>query len=218
MTALAEKGTTKKLAVNAAADRAEATSAAAKAKPVAAPCVNACDEMPDVAAPQGTTPAGQRRFNFLYRASQAIDYGKHIGFEDAEPSEITLEIIGAAHGAASVWTDLVFELQQRAGATAGNSVMKAKADRATSNDPLALPEFLKRAAKRSAVADNRETPESIREKVGKFHTDLMKYCGHLVAWINNHHELDDEHKGCLMQALELCAGRFQQLAQTIDGR
>ena len=128
------------------ADRAEQTAAAAKARPVAAPSVSACDEMPDVAAPHGTTPAGQRRFNFLYRASQAIDYGKHIAFEDAEPSEITLEIIAAAHGAASVWTDVVSALQQRAGVTAGDGVMKGKADRAEGDsvDPLALPEFLKR--------------------------------------------------------------------------
>jgi hypothetical protein len=94
-----------------AADRAEAN-ATAMAKPI-----DACDEMPDVEAPAGTTPAKQRRFNFIYRCSEAIAYGKQNGFDDAESEEITIEIIAAARHAADVWSALVFELERRRAGT-----------------------------------------------------------------------------------------------------
>jgi hypothetical protein len=72
------------------------------------------------------------------------------------------------------------------------------------------------------VAANEESAESIAEKVGKFHTELMtfadQFCGHLENWSEDHPGLDDESKAALVQALELAAGRFQQLAQAIDGR
>jgi hypothetical protein len=74
----------------------------------------------------------------------------------------------------------------------------------------------------SIVADNKEAPKSITDRVGYFHTELMtftdEYCGRLQAWFEDHAEIDDECKTSLMQALELCAGRFQRLAQSIDGR
>jgi hypothetical protein len=74
---------------------------------------DACDEIPDVETPDGTSPAEQRAFNFIYRASQAIGYGKDNGFEDAEAHEITVSILNAAQDAASVWTDLVAALNKR---------------------------------------------------------------------------------------------------------
>jgi hypothetical protein len=111
--------------VTPAADRAEVTSATAKAKPI-----DACDEMPDVEAPAGTTPAEQRRFNFIYRCSEAIAYGKENGLEDAESHEITDEIIAAARHAADVWSALVFELERRRAGTPSEIVPEQpKADR-----------------------------------------------------------------------------------------
>jgi hypothetical protein len=87
-------------------------------KPVAALAApaatsDACDEMPDVKAPEGTPPPELRRFNFIYRCSEAIAYGKQNGFDDAESHEITDEIIAAARHAADVWSALVFELVRR---------------------------------------------------------------------------------------------------------
>ena len=77
------------------------------------PKADACDEMPDVETPPGTSPSEQRRFNFLYRASQAIGYGKENGFEEASAQEITKSILGAAREAAAVWSDLVSDLERR---------------------------------------------------------------------------------------------------------
>jgi hypothetical protein len=79
----------------------------------AAKTTDACDEMPDVETPPGTTDAEQRRFNFLYRASQAIGYGKENGFEEAATHEITKSIMSAAREAATVWSDLVRDLELR---------------------------------------------------------------------------------------------------------
>jgi hypothetical protein len=76
---------------------------------------NACDIIPDVETPPGTTDAEQRRFNFMYRASQAIGYGNDYGFEDAEAREITKSIIEAAREAATVWCDLVATMETTAG-------------------------------------------------------------------------------------------------------
>jgi hypothetical protein len=76
---------------------------------------NACDIIPDVETPDGTTDAEQRRFNFIYRASQAIGYGNDNGFEDAEAREITKSIIEAAREAATVWSDLVATMETTAG-------------------------------------------------------------------------------------------------------
>jgi hypothetical protein len=64
--------------------------------------------------------------------------------------------------------------------------------------------------------------EPVIKRVGAFHhelTDLLDdYCGRLQAFVENHPDLDDECRGCLMQVLELNADRLQQLAQHIDGR
>jgi hypothetical protein len=101
------------------------TSATAKAKPI-----DACDEMPDVEAPAGTTPAEQRHFNFIYRCSEAIAYGKQNGLDDAESEEITIEIIAAARHAADVWSALVFELERRrAGKPSEVTTEQPKVDR-----------------------------------------------------------------------------------------
>jgi hypothetical protein len=60
------------------------------------------------------------------------------------------------------------------------------------------------------------------KKVGEFHhelTDILDgYCGRLEAFVENHPDLDDECRQCLMQALELSADRLQRLAQHIDDR
>jgi hypothetical protein len=69
--------------------------------------------IPDIETPEGTSPAEQRAFNFIYRASQAIGYGKDNGFEDVDPNEITISILGAAQDAASVWSDLEAALNKR---------------------------------------------------------------------------------------------------------
>jgi hypothetical protein len=62
---------------------------------------------------------------------------------------------------------------------------------------------------------------SVVKQAGFYHIQLMEwtadYCANLEAW-RTAHELDQESKFCVMQALELTAMRFYQLAQALDGR
>jgi hypothetical protein len=64
--------------------------------------------------------------------------------------------------------------------------------------------------------------EPVIKKVAAFHHELTNlldgYCGRLEAFVENRPDLDDECRGCLMQALELNADRLQRLAQHIHGR
>jgi hypothetical protein len=69
---------------------------------------DACDEMPP-----SKTAVEQRHYNFLYRASQGIFYGRDNGFKDAEDSEITPQMLGAAREVVAVWSDLLIELERR---------------------------------------------------------------------------------------------------------
>jgi hypothetical protein len=89
-------------------------------KVVAGPTVFICDEcvglctdiIREESAEPSKTTVEQRHYNFLYRASQAIFYGKE-GFKAAEDSEITMEMLGDARRAVTVWSDLVIELERR---------------------------------------------------------------------------------------------------------
>jgi hypothetical protein len=64
--------------------------------------------------------------------------------------------------------------------------------------------------------------EAITKKVGAFHHELTNllddYCERLEAFLEANPTLNDECRGCLMQALELNSERLQKLAQHIDGR
>ncbi|SHH13210.1 hypothetical protein [Bradyrhizobium erythrophlei] len=64
--------------------------------------------------------------------------------------------------------------------------------------------------------------EPVVKRVGTSHHELTNlldgYCGRLEAFVENHPDLDDECRRCLMQALELNADRLQRLAQHLHSR
>jgi hypothetical protein len=120
----------KRAAMNAQADRAEATSAAMAKRPkldadceppklsefqrvdgqVKPLCHLDAEDAADVEEPGDTMEMIRHRI-FLHRASEALRHARENGFDDAFANEITEEIVDASWKAADAWADLNSDLE-----------------------------------------------------------------------------------------------------------